>query len=55
MADKTTKKKKAYQAFCREQVKAGKINNTDGTWINYSESGTYAAMHKHQRAGYKIR
>ena len=53
MADKTTKKKKAFQHFCREQVvKNGLINGADGLW-RPAQSGK--AQDQMMRAGYKIR
>ncbi len=54
MPKKAYKKKKAYQAAMRKQVKDGLINNVDGTWVRYNESGLLGNMHRDQRAGYKL-
>lgn len=48
-------KKKLYKKMCRDQVKNGRINDQNGTWIPYKDTGTYGAMHRDMRSGYKIR
>ena len=47
-------KDRAYRASCRNQVKAGYINDANGNWIKYSESGIFGNMHRDQRMGYKL-
>lgn len=51
---KTHAKKKAYKAFCRAQVKDGRINDEKGNWIKYNDSGQNGRMHAMMRDGYKL-
>jgi hypothetical protein len=51
MANKTTKKKAAFKAFCRAQVKAGLINQANGNW---SPANSSKAMDRDMRAGYRV-
>jgi hypothetical protein len=48
---KTHVKKKKFQAFCREQVKKGLINDAEGNW-RPAQAGK--AMDQHMIAGYKL-
>lgn len=45
----SVKKQKAYQTFCRNQVKAGLINMPNGTWASGS-----GAMARDMVAGYRF-
>ena len=51
VGNKTLKRKKAHQSFCREQVKAGRINMPDGTW---GPMDLGKAMHRDMLAGYHL-
>jgi hypothetical protein len=51
MAKKAFQKKKAFQAFCRAQVKAGLINQANGNWAPANSS---KAMDRDMRAGYRV-
>lgn len=53
MACKIVKKKRAYQDFCRKQVKEhGLVNAADGTW---KRADPGKSMDAHQLAGYQAR
>ena len=53
MAQKANRKKRAFKAFCREQVVAkGLINDANGDW---RPANTQRAMDRDMRAGYKVR
>jgi hypothetical protein len=55
VANKTVKKKKAYQAHCREQVKQGLFNDHEGNWKPESQlNRIHQMMFDHCRAGYKL-
>lgn len=50
-------KKKAYQAFCREQVKRGLINQPDGSWRSNPGDTTGPGsrrMAEMMKAGYRL-
>lgn len=51
MANKSQKKKAAYQAHCRQQVLNGRVNDAKGEWIPYDSNKT---MHRDMVAGYRI-
>lgn len=51
MPKKSFKKKKAYQAMCRDMVRQGKVNDANGNWISMQ---TGKAMHDMMKAGYKL-
>lgn len=51
MANKTIKKKKAFQADCRKMVKDGSINDSNGGWIR-ADMGK--SMHRDCFFGYKL-
>ena len=56
MACKTVKKKAAYKAHCREEVKQGNFNDHEGNWRpERSLNPAHAAMFRDCRAGYKFR
>lgn len=47
----TTKRKKAHQKFCRDQVKKGLINQPNGSW---AEASATKAMDQMMIAGYNF-
>lgn len=51
MAKKSWKKKQAYQAYCRDQVKKGLINDESGNWTPHNAA---KAMHNHMLYGYRL-
>ena len=48
-------KKKLFKKFCREQVKNGYMNYSDGTWKKPPTSGSEAGQYAMMRNGYKLR
>lgn len=46
----TIKRKKAFQKFCRDQVKQGLINQADGSWAR----ATQKWQDQHMIAGYNF-
>lgn len=56
MPKKTFKKKKTYQAFCREQAAKGVLNMASGQWGGGSDKLVNAndSMYRDYFAGYKL-